>query len=118
MSKKTEEPKIELSLEAMKEIYKEQEEFANAVVDYDLPDMLEDVSKPLSFGEKKKLKKFDLKKIDTMSDDDLDRLIVELLSLRGLKDEDIDPLEYSDLQMWVRKVVLTTFNMRVIAKKK
>ena len=49
------EPKIELTLEAMQEIYKEQEQFQDAVLDYELPQILDDVSNPLTFKEKKKL---------------------------------------------------------------
>ena len=116
--KKENEPKLELSVEAMKEIYKEQETITGGIMEYTLPDALEDVAHPLAFGEKRKLKKFDLKKVDSMDDDKMDSLLIELLELRGIKNDVVDALAYSDLQMWVKKVAITTFNTKIIATKK
>jgi len=116
--KKTEEPKIELSLEAVKEVYKEQEENIKSIVDYALPDVLEDIAYPLTFGEKKKLKKHNIKQVDTLDDDKLDDLLLELLELRKVDSETIDAMAYSDLQIWVRKIAILTFNTKAIATKK
>jgi len=116
--KKTEEPKIELSLEAMKEVYKEHEENIKEIIDYELPDLLEDIAYPLTFGEKRKLKKYDLKKVDILEDEELDELLIEIMTLRNIDAKDIDAIPYSDLQMWIRKIAILTFNTEVIATKK
>jgi len=116
--RKKEEPKIELSLEAVKEVYKEQQESIKEVVDYELPEILEDVANPLTFGEKKKLKKHNLTDLDALDEKEMDDLLVDLLELRNISEKDVDILAYSDLQMWIRKVVITTFNTKVIATKK
>jgi hypothetical protein len=112
------EPKIELSLDAIKEVYKEQEQNIKEIIDYELPSILEDVANPLTFGEKKKLKKHKIIEIDSLKEESLDDLLVDLLTLRNISDDQIDKIPYSDLQMWVRKVAITTFNTKVIATKK
>lgn len=118
MAQKKTNNKIEdMPIEILKEIQEEQKQLVNEIVEYELPQVLEDVAEPLSFKEKRELsKKYKLQEIDTMEESKLDDLISDLLTKR--KVEDIDDLMYSDLIMWVRKIVITTFNIKVIATKK
>lgn len=114
--KKTNE-KIDIPIEVIKEIQEEQKQLVNEIVDYELPQILEDVAEPLSFKEKRELsKKYKLQDIDTMDESKFDDLVGDLLAKRNV--EDIDDLKYSDLIMWVRKIIITTFNTKVIATKK
>jgi len=114
---KVETPAINLSPELIKEIQTEQKELIDSILEYELPEELEDKAEPLTFKEKRELsKKHKLQEIDTMEDKDLDDLIGDMLEKRHIAD--IDNLKYSDLQMWVRKIIITTFNTKVIATKK
>lgn len=116
-TKKTEEnPLSNIPAEVLKEVMAEQKQFADGVLEYDLPDALEDVAHPLTMGEKKQYKKYDLQNVDGV--EEIDDLIVELLSKRGLATGDIDGFAYSDLLMWVRKVCYGTFHLKKLVAKK
>ncbi len=104
----------ELPDELVKKIFAEQEEFANDVFNYNLPDELNDVSSPLTLKEKRSLKKYNLSNVDT--EEDFDGLIIDLAKLRGISDEIIDNQAYSDLSIWVRKVAYGAFNLKKAAK--
>lgn len=107
----------DISPEIMKVIMEEQSAFADNILNYELPDVLEDCSQPFTMGEKKKYsKKYDVKNIDGV--DEIDDFIDELLAERGIPSKEIDDLKYSDLLTWARKVCYGTFHLKKIVAKK
>lgn len=107
--------KQNLSLEAIKELYKAQEANIKGIMKYKLPKILEDTAQPLTFKEKRALSDYNLREVDDLKDDKFDELIEKLLEERGV--EDIDDLSFSDLQIWVNKIMIATFNLKAIYTK-
>ena len=103
--------------ELMQEQYAEYKELVESILDHKLPDVLEEVSQPLSLKEKRALKKYELRSVESLDDEKTDELIFELAKLRGVSDDVLDAQVYSELLIWVRKVVYSTFNLKVAAKK-
>lgn len=105
----------DLPPEVIRDIISEQEKFADDIFSYDLNEALDDYAEPLTLKEKKSLKKYDLKSVDT--EDEFDDLISDLAKLRGISEDVIENQPYSELGIWVRKVCYGTFNVRRAAKK-
>lgn len=107
-----------LSNEVILELKKDREEFIEDAFAYKLPDALKDNDYPLTFSEKKELVK--ISSIEEIESDQekFDKFLTDICDRRKIAPEVIDNIQYSDLVIFGKRIILGTFDAKAIVLKK